>query len=79
MEEDLILLKESHSDLNWFQKNIEEIRKDFEGELVAIKDKKVISFAPKIDLLIKKLKECNVDYTKVKVKYISPEGQIVIF
>ena len=79
MEEDLILLKESHSDLDWFQKNIEEIKKDFEGELVAIKQKKIIAFAPNVNLLIKKLKDNNVDDTEVIVKYISPEGQIVIF
>jgi hypothetical protein len=78
MQSDLSLLSESYSDLEWFQKNANQIRGSFEGQFVAIKNKKIIAFAPSMQILAKKLKESKVSIAEVLVQYIFPQNHRMI-
>lgn len=78
MLSDIALLTGSISDLNWFRDNSEKLEEQYEGEIVAIKDKNIVAFAPTVDILFRKLEEKGVKQEEVLIKYISPSNQIVI-
>jgi len=75
---ELQLLSGSIADLKWFKENSPKIREDYEGEFVAIKDKKIIDSAPTAVILIKKLERRGGDSNLVLIKHITPKGEIVI-
>lgn len=78
MMSDLEMLQESNSDLIWLRNNMKSIRAKYEGEFIALKNKEIVAFAPNVDVLIRKLKEANVDENSVLVKFISLVNQIIV-
>ena len=78
MEDELKILMNSSFDLNWFKDNSEDIKRKHEGEIVAIKNKSIVAFAPNTEILFRKLKEKNIEESDVLIKAISPSNQIII-
>jgi len=78
MVNEVNLLKNSISDLDWFQHNSQKLIENYEGNFIAIKLKEIVAFAPNIDILFKKLKDKHVNETEVLIEFISPKGQITI-
>ena len=76
--DELQLLTGSISDLNWFKQNSSSIKEKYEGEFIAIKDKKIIGFAPKVEILIKKLEKKGTNSNLVIIKYVTPKGETII-
>ena len=79
MPTELTILQEAHSDLEWMQTNAKDILDKYEAQFVAVQGKRIITFAPNVDLLMDKLKRMNVDANMVLVQYIYPRNQIIIF
>lgn len=79
MMSDLKLLTESISDLHWFQEHSKKITKKHEGELVAIKNKKIIASAPTNEILVRRLKEKKIDITSIIIQFIPQKKHIIIF
>lgn len=78
MEDILKLLISSAEDLNWFKENSENIKEEYEGEIIAIYNKKIVARAPTSDIMFKKLKEKKINDSEVLIKTISPKDQIII-
>lgn len=78
MISDLSLLSGTMSDLNWLKGCAKEINEKYEGEFVAIKDKSIITFAPSVDIILRKLKEIGINEGDVIIQYITPKNQIII-
>ncbi len=79
MKTDLELLKESESDLEWYRDNSNQILKNFEGELIAIKNRKILAHAPNMEVLLSKIKEKNESVEEVLIEYIYPKNFRAIF
>jgi len=75
---DLALLDKAFLDLEYFRKNFEDIRERLEGEFIAIKNQKIVAFAPDKSILIKKLKKEGIDESEVLIEYVKPKGEIII-
>lgn len=78
MVTNLEMLKDSEEDLEWFNNNFEEIQKRFPNQFVAIKDKKIVGFARKIELLFEELRKKNIDEAEVLIEIVYPKGEITI-
>ena len=74
---DLEMLQESNSDLIWLRDNMKSVKSEYEGEFIALKDKSIVAFAPNVDVLLRKLREANIDEKSVIVKFISLANQII--
>ena len=77
MMSDLEMLQESNSDLIWLRDNMKSVKSEYEGEFIALKDKSIVAFAPNVDVLLRKLREANIDEKSVIVKFISLANQII--
>lgn len=78
MKSDLDLLKESLLDLEWFQQNSKYIIENYEGQLIAIKEKSIIAFAPNMRVLMKKIKEKKINPEDILIEYVIPENFKII-
>lgn len=78
MADEINLLLNSVADLKWFNENSKKLNEEYEGEIIAIKDKKVVARAPNSDIIFKKLKEKKIDDSDVLIKGISPRNIITI-
>ena len=78
MREELAIINGSIADLEWFKKNFSNLRIEFPGELVAIKDQEVVGSAQNIQVLFGKLREKGVEENLVLIKRVTPQGEIVI-
>ncbi|MDO8509500.1 MAG: DUF5678 domain-containing protein [Nanoarchaeota archaeon] len=78
MNEDLILLDESMQDLEWFQKNSNELAVEYEGQIVAIKNKRIMANAKNSQMLLEILERNNVDPSTVIIERIPHKGEIII-
>jgi hypothetical protein len=76
--DELQLLTGSIADLNWFKENSASIGEKYEGEFIAIDNKKILESAPKIDILIRKLEKKGININLVLIKYVNPQGEIII-
>lgn len=78
MLSDLQLLTDSASDLNWLKENIKSVKEKFEGEILAIKNKEIVAFAPTVEILFRKLKEKGIEESEVIIQYVSSNNEVVI-
>ncbi len=79
MKANLELLQEAEGNLEWFQENFERIKEQFEKQIIAVKDKKVIANARNIEELLKILEEKEIDQSEVLIENIPAKNEIVIF
>ncbi|HLD15759.1 MAG TPA: DUF5678 domain-containing protein [Candidatus Nanoarchaeia archaeon] len=70
-EQVLQLLNESESALDWFAENIQELKKNFDGEFVAFNKGKVMAHNKDMGKLLDTLKKENVDPSKVVIQFVS--------
>lgn len=77
--DELQLLHNSRQSLFWLMKNINELKKEFSGQVVAIKSNNIIANAPTIKKLLVELEERKIDKDEVLIKQISSGKEIVIF
>ncbi len=70
VENELEKLKKFNRDVEWFQNNYENLKKDYKGEYVAINNQKVIGHDKDLNILIKKLKEQNEDISSFVIEQI---------
>ncbi len=75
---DLALLTESMEDLEWFQKYAKDICREHEGEMIAIKNKKVVAFGPSIKILLNKLKDKGIEESEVIIEKIPEKDEIIV-
>ena len=75
---DVQLLDLSEENLLWFSENSAKIRKDFEGKVVAIRDKKIIASANNTVVLLNILKEMKIDDSEVLIERILSKNEIRI-
>lgn len=78
MLSDLEMLQSSEEDLEWFNKNSQQIREKFAKQIIAIKDKKIIANAKNNKELLKKLEEEKIDDSEVLIEVISSPNEITI-
>jgi len=79
MKANLELLQEAEGNLEWFQENFEIIQEQFEKQIIAIKDKRVIASARNIEELLKILEEKEIDQSEVLIENMPAKNEIVIF
>jgi len=76
---ELQLLKRSSEDLKWFISNIDSIKEDYENQIVAINNKKIVSDAKNIPELFSKLKKLKAKKEEILIKQVPSKKEIVIF
>jgi hypothetical protein len=64
-------LEKFDADLDWFQENYEQIKKEHKGEYVAIKDQKIIDRDKDSYTLIKRLKTKYGDIGSLAIEFVS--------
>lgn len=79
MANEILLLENSISDLEWFQENAKELLEKFRGEFIAIKNHRIVANAIDISALFKKLDEEKISSSDVLIEYIPPKDVVVIF
>jgi hypothetical protein len=75
---ELQLLKEMSVNENFLKEKYSELRKDYPDEFVAIKNGEVKANAPKVKILMKKLKEKGIDSAFVIIEFIHKKGTLLI-
>ena len=79
MKANLELLQEAEGNLEWFQENFGRIQEQFEKQIIAVKDRRVIASARNIEELLKILEEKEIDQSEVLIENIPAKNEIVIF
>ncbi len=77
--DDLQLLQNSKQSFLWLMKNLNELKKDLSGQVVAIKDNHIVANAPTIKRLLIEIESKGIDKNEVLIKQISSGKEIVIF
>ena len=72
------LLNATEENIEWLNENYKNIQEEFEGQIIAIKNKKVVANAKNSETLLKVLKEKNIDEAEVLIEVISPKNEISI-
>ena len=78
-DEELQLLAGSVADLEWYRKNLDDIKTQFNGKAIAIKEKEVIGSSIDAQTLLAQLDKRGVDSDLVLIKRVIPKGETVIF
>jgi len=77
--QELVLLKNFEEDSLWFNRNIEEIRKEgFTKKFVAVKGKKILEGNENIDFLIQQLEKKGENPSFIFIGFVYPEGFTLI-
>lgn len=71
-------LKKFNNDLRWFQDNYENLKKQFRGEYVAVKDARVVDHEKDYHLLLKKLKRTYPDIRNLVIEYINEQKKVFV-
>jgi len=73
MESALIvgLLNELDRDLRWFNKNQEDLSRQFDDQFIAIKNTGVVASDSSVHALLNKLKEQNLDPAQILIRFVS--------
>lgn len=67
----LQLLDTYDSTLEWFKENIGLLKEKYNNNFVAIENREVIAYDPKMEGLINKLKHLNKDASKIFIQFVS--------
>jgi hypothetical protein len=78
MLSDLELLNISEDNLRWFQERSDKIREQFENQIIAIKDQKIVAKAKTYKELLSLLEQNRIDSSEVLIEVISPKNEISI-
>ncbi|MBW2976640.1 hypothetical protein KY347_04300 [Candidatus Woesearchaeota archaeon] len=65
------MLISGQNDLSWYDSNLDSLRNKYNNKFIAFKNKKVLDSDPKLNNLMVKLKEKNVDTSNIFIKFIS--------
>lgn len=65
------MLKSGQQDLAWFGANLQNLIAKYNNKFIAFHNKTVIDSDKKIDDLMNKLKERNIDTSNILIKFIS--------
>lgn len=71
INEELNLLNNIDKDLEWFKKNINKLKNQFDDQFVAIKNRDVIESDRNMEGIIKKLRARNEEPSKLLIKFVS--------
>jgi H2-forming N5,N10-methylenetetrahydromethanopterin dehydrogenase-like enzyme len=78
MQGELQMLERVSNDNEWFQKNYENLKKDFKNEFVAIKDKQIIAHNKNFDIIIKILGEKGENPAIILIEFVTEKGIEII-
>ncbi|MCK4637293.1 MAG: hypothetical protein KAT49_05380 [Methanomicrobia archaeon] len=76
--EEMKLFEEYERDADWFQENFDSLADKYEGQIVAVKNKKILVTSRSVDDLIRKIKEMGEDPAVTYVKPIPPKDILFI-
>lgn len=79
MVSDLMLLNKAHSDMEWFRENVKDIRDKYQGNFVAVKNKRIVAVANNPHVLLNRVKKLRVKEVEVIIQFIPHKNQIVIY
>jgi len=74
-----MILTRSAEDFKWFNENYSDIEKEYSGQFIAIKDKKVLDSAKLFLTLLNKIKSKKVNTDELLIKKVVPKGEILIY
>ncbi|HJX50311.1 hypothetical protein A3K73_00360 [Candidatus Pacearchaeota archaeon RBG_13_36_9] len=78
MLSDLELLDVSEKNFRWFQERSGQIREEFENQIIAIKDQKIVASAKTYKELLALLEQKGIDSSEVLIESISSKNEITI-
>ena len=78
MKNDVTILADSMADLEWFREHSRKIREEYEGQVVAIKNKKIVASAQNSMILLNKIKQKKIDDSKVLIEYIPEKNEVLV-
>lgn len=73
MGETVRLIEKFDRDSTWLAKNLEELREEYAGKYVAVKDKKVVDSDSEMETLLKRLKDEGINPSNIPINYVSKE------
>ena len=71
LTEEIRKLRKFDEDLEWFQRNYEKLKKEYKGEYVAVKNRKIIDHDKDARMLLGRLKQKYNNISSLVVEYIS--------
>lgn len=71
-------LSEFSGSLTVMNGRLKELRRKYPNEFVAIHEGKVVGHGPKIEPLIKELKEEGIDPSKIPIEFISKDPEVLV-
>lgn len=75
------ILKNLHNfnkDSDWISDNLDELRKEYADQYIAVRDSKVIDHDAELHKLLQRLREKNIDPGEIPVDFISKEPKRLI-
>lgn len=71
-------LKKFSNDLRWFQDNYQNLKKQFKGEYVAVKEARVVDHDKDYHLLLKRLRGRYPDLHNLVVEHINEQKKVFV-
>ncbi len=73
------LIEDYAEDTKWFYRNLPDIRRNHEGEYVAVKSKKIVDSDKDHRRLVDRLEKSDVGLADTQVHFVWPEGTVLIY
>jgi len=70
--------QEFEKDANWFNSHLDELRKEYVNEFVAVEDGNVISSGKTVDSVLEKLKKMRKDPGRVLIEFVHEKGKTIL-
>ncbi len=71
------MLINGQNDLYWFESHLESLRLKYNNEFIAFHDKRIIEHDHRLDNLMKRLKDKNIDISHIFIKFVSKVKSIL--
>ena len=65
------MLRSGYADMDWFDKNLSRLKKDFNNSFIAVQNKSILDSDKNLDVLMSKLHSKNVDMSTVFIEFVS--------
>lgn len=65
------MLVKGQNDISWFDANFNNLLSEYDEQFIAFKDKKVLDSDPRLNRLMEKLKEKNINVSDVFIEFVS--------
>lgn len=70
----LEILRKSEEDSTWVSEEFDKLRSKYEGKVLAVKNRNIVSYADTVEELLKKLKQIGEDAAFLLIETVPPKN-----